>query len=85
MESASSGNSSLKCKVCQYEYDIRKNNEVKWEKGFTSHHWGSTAFIVTFMCVTVAGTWVIIQLYENPYIRMCSASVTLLILYICIR
>lgn len=85
MESSSSDNEPLKCKVCKYEYDIYRNSEVKWDRGFTAHHWGSTALVVTCMCVTVAGTWIIIQLYENPYVRMCGASVALLIIYICIR
>lgn len=85
MESSSSNSEPLKCKVCKYEYEICKNDQLKWDKGFTAHHWGSTVFIATCMCFTVAGTWAIIQLYENPYVRMCSASVALLILYICLR
>lgn len=85
MESSSSSNEPLKCKVCKYEYEICRSNEVKWDKGFTAHHWGSTAMIVTCMCVAVAGAWIAIQLYDNPYIRMASASVALMIVYICIR
>nr|XP_023022572.1 uncharacterized protein LOC111510851 [Leptinotarsa decemlineata] len=85
MESASSSSDPPKCKVCKYEYDICKSEEVKWDKGFTAQHWGSTAFIVTFMCLTVAGAWTVIQLYDNSYIRMVSVSCTLIIIYICVR
>ncbi|CAG9813252.1 unnamed protein product [Phaedon cochleariae] len=85
MESASASNEPLRCKVCQYEYDICRSGEVKWDKGFTAHHWGSTAFVVTCMCVTVAGAWIVIQLYDNSYVRMASASVALIIIYVCVR
>ncbi|CAG9839592.1 unnamed protein product [Diabrotica balteata] len=85
MESSSSSNEPLKCKVCNYEYDICKSSEVKWDKGFTAQHWGSTACIVTCMCLAVAGAWISIQLYANPYIRMVSASLALLIIYVCIK
>ncbi|KAJ8966748.1 hypothetical protein NQ317_011162 [Molorchus minor] len=78
-------NEPLRCKVCKYEYDVRRSSEVKWDRGFTAHHWGSTAVVVTCMCVTVAGAWIIIQLYDNSYIRMFSASIALLVIYICIR
>ncbi|KAJ8941719.1 hypothetical protein NQ318_023315 [Aromia moschata] len=85
MESSSASNEPLKCKVCNYEYDICRNSEVKWDRGFTAQHWGSTAVVVTCMCVAVAGAWIVIQLYDNSYIRMLSASVALLVIYICIR
>ncbi|CAG9862633.1 unnamed protein product [Phyllotreta striolata] len=85
MESSSSSNEALKCKVCNYEYDIYKSTEVKWDRGFTAQHCSCTAFIVTCMCLAVAGAWIVIQLYPNPYIRMCSASFALMILYVCIK
>ncbi|XP_018579999.1 uncharacterized protein LOC108917739 [Anoplophora glabripennis] len=85
IESSSASSEPLRCKVCKYEYDICRSSEVKWDRGFTAHHWGSTAVIVTCMCVTVAGAWIVIQLFNNSYIRMLSASVALLVVYICIR
>lgn len=85
MESSSSSNEVLKCKVCNYEYDICKSTEVKWDRGFTAQNCSSTAFVVTVMCLAVAGAWITIQLYPNPYIRMVSASFALMIIYVCIR
>lgn len=35
--------------------------------------------------MAVSGAWVIIQLFEDPYIRMISASVALLVIYVCVR
>lgn len=86
MESSSSSTSEpLKCKVCKFEYEIYSSNKLDWDRGFTARHWGSTAVIVTCLCVSVAVAWIIIQVYENSYIRMLSASVALLIVYICIK
>ncbi|CAG9762260.1 unnamed protein product [Ceutorhynchus assimilis] len=85
MESSSASNEPLRCKVCKCEYEICENNELKWDKAFTAKHWGSTAVIVTCICVTIACAWIVIQLYENSYIRMLAASVALIIIYICIR
>lgn len=85
MESGSSSNEPLHCKVCKYEYQICQNNELKWDRAFTARHWGSTAVIVTCICVTVACAWIVIQLYQNSYIRMAAASVALIVIYVCIR
>ncbi|ENN71778.1 uncharacterized protein LOC109543800 isoform X2 [Dendroctonus ponderosae] len=85
MESSSASNEPLRCKVCNYEYEICQNNELKWDKGFTAKHWGSTAVIVTCICMTIACAWIVIQLYDNSYIRMVAASVAVIIIYVCIR
>lgn len=85
IESASTSNDLLRCKVCNCVYDVQSSTRLDWERGFTAHHWGSTAVIVTCLCVAVAVAWIIIQLFEDSYIRMLSASVALLIIYICIR
>ncbi|KAL1497504.1 hypothetical protein ABEB36_008454 [Hypothenemus hampei] len=85
MESSSTSNEIPRCKVCNCEYEIYQNNELKWDKAFTSKHWGSTAVIVTLICVTVAFAWIVIQLYDHSYIRMLAASIALIIIYICIR
>ncbi|KRT81422.1 hypothetical protein AMK59_5657 [Oryctes borbonicus] len=75
----------LHCKVCKEPYDVRTSARLDWERGFTAHHWGSTAVIVTCLCVAVAGAWIVIQLFEDSYIRMLSASAALLIIYVCIK
>ncbi|XP_066262141.1 uncharacterized protein [Euwallacea similis] len=85
MESSSATNEPLRCKVCKYEYEIYENNELKWDKGFTAKHWGSTAVIVTCICMTVACAWIVIQLYDNSYIRMGAASMALIVIYVCVR
>ncbi|GJQ81385.1 hypothetical protein Trydic_g18251 [Trypoxylus dichotomus] len=75
----------LHCKVCKEPYDVRTSARLDWERGFTAHHWGSTAVIVTCLCVAVAGAWIVIQLFEDSYIRMLSASAALLVIYVCIK
>lgn len=75
----------MRCKVCGCLYEVQHTTRLDWERGFTAHHWGSTAVIVTCMCIAVSGAWVIIQLFEDPYIRMVSASIALLIIYVCVR
>lgn len=86
MESSAACNSEkLHCKVCKEPYDVHTTTRLDWERGFTAHHWGSTAVIVTCLCVAVAGAWIVIQLFEDSYIRMLSASVALLIIYVCIK
>ena len=85
MESASSSVEKLQCKVCKQPYDVHNTTRLDWEKGFTAQHWGSTAVIVTCLCVAVAGAWIVIQLFEDSYIRILSASVALLVIYICIK
>ncbi|RZC40517.1 uncharacterized protein BDFB_005832, partial [Asbolus verrucosus] len=85
MESSSSSAEALKCKVCNYEYDVCSTTKLDWERGFTSRHWGSNAVVITCLCVVVAVAWIIIQLFDNSYIRMLSASVALLVIYVCIK
>ncbi|CAH0549990.1 unnamed protein product [Brassicogethes aeneus] len=85
MESSSSSTGPLRCKVCNYAYDICSTTKLDWDRGFTYKHWGSTVFIVTCLCMVVAVSWIIIQLYDNNYIRMLSASVALLVIYLCIK
>lgn len=85
MESSSSSRENLRCKVCNCAYDVSPTTRLDWERGFTAQHWGSTAVIVTCMCVAVAVAWIVIQMFESPYIRMLSASLALLVIYICIK
>ncbi|XP_045460371.1 uncharacterized protein LOC123670848 [Harmonia axyridis] len=85
VESSACSQESLRCKVCNYPYDVASTSKLDWERGFTPQHWGYTAVIVTSLCLVVAGAWITIQLYDNSYIRMMSASIALLVVYICIR
>ncbi|KAL3286984.1 hypothetical protein HHI36_001470 [Cryptolaemus montrouzieri] len=85
VESSSSSQESLRCKVCNYAYEVASTSKLDWERGFTPQHWGCTAVIVTCLCLVVAGVWITIQLYDNSYIRMMSASFALLVVYVCIR
>lgn len=82
---SSSNTDGLRCKVCGCQYEVQHTTRLDWERGFTAHHWGSTAVIVTCMCMAVSGAWVVIQMFEDPYIRMTSASVALLVIYVCVR
>ncbi|XP_044744663.1 uncharacterized protein LOC123306635 [Coccinella septempunctata] len=85
VESSACNQESLRCKVCNYPYEVASTSKLDWERGFTPQHWGCTAVIVTCLCLVVAGAWITIQLYDNSYIRMMSASFALLVVYICIR
>ncbi|XP_018334563.1 uncharacterized protein LOC108743488 [Agrilus planipennis] len=86
MESSStSTETTLKCKVCNCPYNVETTTKIDWERGFTAEHWGSTALFVTCLSLAVAGAWITIQLVEDSYIRMISASIALMIIYVCIR
>lgn len=85
IESSSSSSETLKCKVCDQPYNVHQTEKLDWERGFTAQHWGSTAVIVTCLCTSIAVAWTIIQLFEDPYIRMLSASLAVLVIYICIK
>lgn len=55
---------------------------LDWEKGFTIQHWAKTIIIVTLMCITGAGAWVIIQLNEDSFVRVLVAGFAIIIGYI---
>lgn len=73
------------CRVCNCPYEVAASNKLDWERGFTAQHWGFTAAIVTCLCLVVSGAWVTIQMFDNSYIRMLSASIALLVVYVCIK
>ncbi|KAK7791006.1 hypothetical protein R5R35_007900 [Gryllus longicercus] len=75
----------LSCKVCGAPYQVQRGERLDWQHGFTTQHWLQTAAIVTCMCVSAAGAWVTIQLFEDPVIRMLAAGSALLIQYVCVR
>ncbi|XP_011296725.1 uncharacterized protein [Fopius arisanus] len=76
---------SLTCKVCGTKYNVEHANRLDWQHSLTPRHWLQTIAIVTTMCGSSAGGWILIQLVEGPIIRMLAAGTVLLILYICIR
>lgn len=82
---AENSTENLSCKVCGAEYELEKSRAWWIGQGFTARHWFQTATLVTVMCGTIAGTWAIVQMYEDAYIRSLAAGVTLLIIYVCLR
>lgn len=85
VESLSASSDNLRCKVCNCAYDVRSSTRLDWERGFTAHHWGSTAVIITCLCLGLSVSWIVIQMFDGSYIRMTSASFALLIIYICVK
>ncbi|CAG2054591.1 unnamed protein product [Timema podura] len=76
---------SLRCKVCNSPYQVQRGEHLDWQHGFTTQHWLQTVAIVTCMCVSAAGAWVTIQLFEDAVIRCLAAGSALLIQYVCVR
>lgn len=58
---------------------------VRWDRAFTTQQWLYTCVLVT--CMTVAGVaaWVVIQIFESPIVRVLTAGVSLLIVYVCVK
>lgn len=72
---------------CRTQFQQQKNTcgihyRLDWEKGFTIQHWAKTIIIVTLMCITGAGAWVIIQLNEDSFVRVLVAGFAIIIGYI---
>ncbi|XP_066951872.1 uncharacterized protein [Macrobrachium rosenbergii] len=85
MECAENSSENLSCKVCGAVYELEKGRAFWIGQGFTARHWLQTAFLVTVMCGTIAGTWAVVQMYDDAYIRSIAAGVTLLVIYVCLR
>ncbi|KAK7068265.1 hypothetical protein SK128_028038 [Halocaridina rubra] len=85
MECAENSSENLSCKVCGAVYELEKSRAFWIGQGFTARHWLQTAFLVTVMCGTIAGTWAVVQMYDDAYIRSISAGVTVLVIYVCLR
>lgn len=85
MECAENSSENLSCKVCGAVYQLERGRAWWIGQGFTTRHWLQTASLVTVMCGTIAGTWAVVQMYENAYIRSLAAGVTLLVIYVCLR
>lgn len=84
MEYAESSD-ALKCKVCGSAYMVEKGSEFSLSKGFTAKQWMQTASYVTIMCLSVGGSWAVIQLYSEAWIRTLAVGGALFVLYICLR
>lgn len=83
VESAASPD-NLKCKVCQQNYVLEKGHT--WlPAGFTARSWFYTFAIVTCMCGSAVGVWAVIQLVEEPGIRMLTVGVCVIIFYVCLK
>ncbi|XP_053961281.1 uncharacterized protein LOC128865199 [Anastrepha ludens] len=85
VESCSSTDAQLSCKVCGFPYEIEKTKKLDWEKGFNMQHWSKTIILITLMCVAGASAWVVIQLYVDPLIRVLTVGIAVLIGYVCIK
>jgi von Hippel-Lindau disease tumor supressor len=64
---------------------VEKGSQFSLSHGFTPKQWLQTASLVTLMCLTLGGSWAVIQLYVEPWIRMLAVGIALLIQYICLR
>jgi von Hippel-Lindau disease tumor supressor len=76
---------SLTCKVCGTLYNVEHASRLDWQNSLTPRHWLQTIGIVVTMCASSAAAWILIQLVEDPIIRMLAAGAALLIMYVCIR
>ncbi|KAG8234844.1 hypothetical protein J437_LFUL014693 [Ladona fulva] len=76
---------ALKCKVCGCAYEVECSGRPVWQRGFTPKHWLRTAALATCATISVAGAWVVLQLYTDPGIRMLAFGLALLIVYVCVR
>lgn len=75
---------NLKCKVCQQPYVLEKG--LTWlPAGFTAKSWLYTVAIVTCMCGSAVGAWSVIQLVEEPGIRMLTVGVAVIVFYVCLK
>jgi len=66
-------------------YQVERSSRLDWQHGFTAQQVVTTASLVTIMCVSAAAAWVVIQLFEDSYIRMLAAGMALIVLYLCVR
>eukprot|EP00095_Tigriopus_kingsejongensis_P002985 maker-scaffold849_size89187-snap-gene-0.18 protein:Tk02985 transcript:maker-scaffold849_size89187-snap-gene-0.18-mRNA-1 annotation:"PREDICTED: uncharacterized protein LOC100118313 isoform X2" len=76
---------ALRCKVCNMNYNVEKGSQFSLSQGFTPRHWIQTLSIVTLMCLSIGGSWTLIQLYSEPWVKMLAVGTALLIQYICLR
>ncbi|RWS07451.1 uncharacterized protein B4U79_07983, partial [Dinothrombium tinctorium] len=75
---------SIKCKVCKESYKIQAG-KIWLPSGLTISHWFQTAAVGCIMCIAIAGSYLIIRLFEHVYIRTLSVGCAILVEYICLR
>ena len=75
---------NILCKVCKDPYIVNKGY-IWLPAGLTVIHWFQTALIVTIMCSIVAGTCLILKLFQNMSVRTITVGCTILAEYICLR
>lgn len=86
MESYSTPNCPVFCKVCGSPYRVEHTSETVWlPAGLTITHWFKTAVIITIMCTTLAGSCMLVKLFEHMYVKTISVGSAILVEYICLR
>lgn len=75
---------NLRCKVCKQQYLLERGHAF-FPSGFTLGSWLYTFAFVTCMCGSAVATWTIIQLYEEPGIRMLTVGICVLVFYVCLK
>ncbi|XP_075238592.1 uncharacterized protein LOC142334452 isoform X2 [Lycorma delicatula] len=85
VEQCCNSNNPLCCSVCNTQYDLELYRKLDWSAGFSCKHWMHTIIIVSCMCISAGGAWLVIQMFLDPGIRTLAASSALLIQYVCVR
>lgn len=86
MESCSTSTAPVSCKVCGSIYKVEQSNETVWlPAGLTIAHWLKTATIITIMFCTLAGSIMIVKLFQHMYVKMITVGSGILVEYICLR
>ncbi|KAI7686939.1 hypothetical protein SSS_10201 [Sarcoptes scabiei] len=86
MESCSTSDRPVFCKVCRCTYKVEQSNDGVWlPAGLTIAHWLKTVVILTIMFLILAGSVTIVQYFHHMYVKMVSVGTAILIEYICLR
>lgn len=64
---------------------VEKGSQFSLANGFTAKQWLQTASLVTVMCLTMGGSWAVIQLYPQPWIRTLAVGSGMFVQYLCMR
>lgn len=71
--------------MCGAAYKLERGQAWWIGQGFTVRHWLQTASLVFVICLTIACSWAVIQMFDDAFIRSLTAGASLLILYVCTR
>lgn len=86
MESYKTPNYCAQCKVCNTPYRVERTAKTVWlPAGLTVTHYFKTASIVTTMCIVVAGSFMMVTMFEYVYVKTISVGLAILAEYICLR